>query len=259
MGMEGVVTLAEAIGRIESGSTVGIGGSITTRKPVALVQQLARSGTTDLHLVSFTGSIAIDLLIGAGVVSSVASGYMGLGHFGRAPNFVKAVESGTIEDREYSEWLLLQRIRAGAMGLPFLPTRAAAGSQITKLHSFASIPDPYSGDTVIALPPLELDVALVHAWRGSPEGYVQLAEPPDHLWDIDVMMARASKFVIVSVDEIVDLETVSGAPHLTQLFPVDVDVLVHAPRGAWPTASRPTYDADGEALARYAAEGVLPS
>lgn len=256
--MSKVATLAEAIGRITSGSTVGIGGSPTTRKPVGLVRELASSGTTDLHLVSFTGSIGIDLLVGAGAATSVSSGYMGLGHFGRAPHFVAAVEGGTIEDREYSEWLLLQRIRAGAMGVPFIPTRAAAGSQIAELHAFATIPDPYSGDPVLALPPLELDVTLVHAWRASADGYVQFAEPPDHLWDIDVTMARASTTVIVSVDELVDTEVVAGTPHLTQLFPVDVTAVVHLPNGAWPTSSRPTHEEDSQALRSYAAEGVLP-
>jgi glutaconate CoA-transferase subunit A len=144
------------------------------------------------------------------------------------------------------------------MGVPFIPTRAAVGSQITELHSFAGVTDPYSGDVVLALPPLEIDVTLVHAWRASASGYVQFAEPPDHLWDIDVTMARASASVIVSVDELVDDHVVAGSPHLTQLFPVDVTTIVHAPNGAWPTASRPTHGEDADALRHYAATGALP-
>ena len=256
--MSTVATLTEAIERITSGSTIGIGGSPTTRKPIALVRELAASDVTDLHLVSFTGSVGIDLLVGSGSVASVASGYMGLGHFGRAPNFVAAVESGSVEDREYSEWLLLQRIRAAAMGVPFIPTRAAVGSQIADLHSFVRMTDPYSGDVVLALPPLELDVTLIHAWRASESGYVQFAEPPDHLWDIDVTMARASNEVIVSVDEVVADDVIAAAPHLTQLFPVDVTTIVESLNGAWPTASRPTHGEDADALRQYAASGVLP-
>ena len=60
-------------------------------------------------------------------------------------------------------------------------------------------------------------------------------------------------------DEIVDPEVVTGSPHLTQLFPVDVDAVVHTERGAWPTASRPVHEEDSAAIARYAAEGVLAS
>lgn len=256
--MSGVtVSLAEATGLVGSGATLGIGGSVTTRQPVALVRAVADAGVTGLHLVGFAGSIGVDLLVGAGAASSVSAGYVGLGHFGRAPHFVTAVENGTVEDREYSEWLLLQRLRAAAMGVPFIPTRAAAGSQIVGLHSFTTIPDPYTGDPVLALPPLRLDVTLLHAWRASVDGYVQFADPPDHLWDVDVTMARASETVIVSVDEIVDRATVDGSPHLTQLFPVDVTAIVHAPEGAWPTGSRPLHDVDAEALRRYASDGAL--
>lgn len=252
-----VTTLEDAVRLVRAEATVGIGGSITTRKPVTLIEAIAASGVRDLHLVSFTGSIGIDLLIGAGAVRTVSAAYVGMGHFGRAPHFVAAAESAAIEDREYSEWLLLQRIRAAAMGVAFLPTRAAINSQLLELHGFERIIDPYTGDELIALPPLRLDVALIHAPRASADGYVQFAEPPDHLWDIDVAMARAADTVIVSVDELVGSETVRDRPNLTRLFPVNVDAIVELPGGSWPTASRPGYDEDAAALRAYAAEGVL--
>jgi glutaconate CoA-transferase subunit A len=252
-----VTPLEDAVGVVRAGATVGIGGSITTRKPVALVQAIAASGVGDLHLVSFTGSIGIDLLVGAGAVRAVSAAYVGLGHFGRAPHFVAAAESAAIEDLEYSEWLLLQRIRAAAMGVAFLPSRAAIDSELQELHHFKRITDPYSGDELLALPPLRLDVALIHAWRASADGYVQFADPPDHLWDIDVAMAKAADTVIVSVDEIVSPEAVRQRADLTKLFPVNVDAIVEIPGGSWPTASRPGYSEDAAALRNYAAEGVL--
>ena len=250
-------TLEDAVRLVRAGATVGIGGSITTRKPVALVQSIADSGVGDLHVVSFTGSLGIDLLVGAGAVRTVSSAYVGLGHFGRAPHFVAAAESAAIEDREYSEWLLLQRIRAAAMGVAFIPTRAAMASELLELHSFRHVTDPYSGDELIALPPLHLDVALIHAWRASNDGYVQFADPPDHLWDIDVAMAKAAATVIVSVDEIVPAQVLRERADLTKLFPVNVDAVVELPGGSWPTASRPGYEADAAALQAYAAAGVL--
>lgn len=250
-------TLEDAVRLVRAEATVGIGGSITTRKPVALVQAIAESGVNGLHLVSFTGSIGIDLLVGAGAVRTVSAAYVGLGHFGRAPHFVAAAESASIEDREYSEWLLLQRIRAAAMGVAFIPTRAALGSELLDLHSFRQIADPYSGDELIALPPLHLDVALIHAWRATIDGYVQFAEPPDHLWDIDVAMAKAAATVIVSVDEIVTAAKLRERADLTRLFPVNVDAVVEIPGGSWPTSSRPGYVEDAAALRAYATEGVL--
>lgn len=252
-----VTTLEDAVRLVRPEAIVGIGGSITTRKPVALVEAIAASEVSDLHVVSFTGSIGIDLLVGAGAVRTVSAGYVGLGHFGRAPHFVAAAESAAIEDREYSEWLLLQRIRAAAMGVAFIPTRAAMASELLELHGFRRVTDPYSGDELIALPPLHLDIALIHAWRASSDGYVQLADPPDHLWDIDIAMAKAASTVIVSVDEIVSAETIRERADLTKLFPVNIDAIVELPGGSWPTSSRPDYAEDAAALQAYAAQGVL--
>ncbi len=252
-----LMALEEAAGLVTPGQTIGIAGSITTRKPIAIIETIAAAGLSDLNLVSFTGSLGIDILVGSGAVASVAAAYVGLGHFGRAPHFVAAAESGAIEDLEYSEWLMLQRIRAAAMGVPFIPTRAATESQLLELHNFRRITDPYSGDELIALPAWRLDVALIHAWRASADGHVQFAGPPDHLWDIDVAMARAADTVIVSVDEIVDIDTIRQRPDLTQLFPVDVDVVIEQPGGSWPTSSRPSYNEDADALRAYAASGVL--
>ena len=49
-----------------------------------------------------------------------------MGRFGFAPHFTAAAKAGTINDVEYSEWTMLQGIRAAASGLPFMPTRAGA-------------------------------------------------------------------------------------------------------------------------------------
>lgn len=253
-----IVRIDDAIGQIEDGAVVGIGGAVTTRQPAALAASIARSGVRDLHLVGFAGSIAIDLLVGAGAAASVASAYMGLGPFGRAPHFVDAVEKGSLDDRESSEWLLLQGLRAAAMGLPFLPTRAATRSALAELRDLAPVVDPYSGDTLLAVPAFHLDVAILHAWRASADGYVQYPEPPDHLWDVDILLARAAGTVIVGVEDVVDRPTIEAAAHLTQLFPVDVDAIVHVPRGAWPTSCRPSYDHDTDGLVAYARDGVLP-
>ncbi len=126
-----------------------------------------------------------------------------MGRVGFAPNFVKAVKAGTINDVEYSEWTMLQGIRAAADGLPFLPTRAGGDSDVVAALNYESVVDPYTGASYLAVPPLRPDVAVIHAWRASPNGDVQFGWPPEHLWDVDVLAARAARFVIVTVDEIV--------------------------------------------------------
>ncbi len=240
---------------VPDGSSVYLGGSAVDRKPVALVLQLIEQGKRDLDLIAFTGSIDVDLLVGAGCVRSVAAAYVGIGPHGRAPRFTAAVVGGTIEDLEYSEWSLLGRLRAASMGIPFLPTRAGEGSETVGNLGFASVRDPYEGVDYLALPPLHPDVALLHAWRASETGTVQLPAPRQHLWDVDILAAHAARTVVVSVEEIVPEATVRSEPDLTVLHSFEIDAVLPFPKGSWPTSAPPSIEADHEALARYVLTG----
>lgn len=252
-----LASIGDALTGIAAGSSVFLGGGVLDRKPVALARALVSSGASDLHIITFAGSVAIDLLIAEGAVRIATTAYVGLGTEGRAPAFTASVMAGDIDDRETSEWLLLGRLRAAAMGVPFLPTRAASGTDLMKHADVKFIEDPYTGGEFLALPPLYPDVALLHAWRATPEGHVQFPWPPDHLWDVDVIAARAARRTIVSVEEIVSADEAAANSQWTRLLPVDVDAVVLASGGARPTATRPCYEADHHAVATYAKSGDL--
>lgn len=252
-----LASLTDAVAGIPTGSSVFLGGAVLDRQPVALARALAASGGSDFEVISFAGSVAIDLMIAEEVVRRATTAYVGLGPEGRAPAFTAAVMAGTIDDRETSEWLLLGRLRAAVMGVPFLPTRAAAGTDLLEHADLKVVEDPYTEDEFLALAPLHPDVALLHAWRGTAEGYVQFAWPPDHLWDVDVTAARAARRTVVTVEEIVSADEAAAHAEWTRLLPIDVDAVVLAPGGAWPTATRPCYEADHAAVSTYAASGDL--
>jgi glutaconate CoA-transferase, subunit A len=150
---------------------------------------------------------------------------------------------------------MLGRLRAAAMGLPFLPTRAGQGSEVVGALGLQTVTDPYEGGDYLALPPLEPDVTILHAWRATAAGDVQMTWPPEHLWDVDVLAARAARHVIVSVDEVVTQAAAAEEAHLTQLHRFEVDAIVHAPGGSWPTASPPAIDEDHDVIAAYARSG----
>lgn len=248
-------TMEEAVGLIGDGATVYVGGAVLRRKPLAACHALVAAGRRDLHVVTFAGSLDVEVLLAGGAVATVSSAYVGLGHHGLAPRFRAASLSGGLDDREHSEWTLLGRLRAAAMGLPFLPTRGGTGSEVVASLGYAEVVDPYGGASYLAVPPLHPDVALLHAWRADASGAVQMAWPPEHLWDVDVLAARAARTVVVTVEEVVDTDVVAADPQLTRLFGFEVDAIVHAPRGAWPTASPPGYGEDERALAAYASGG----
>lgn len=246
-------TLDDAVAQVRDGSVLYVGGAVLRRKPMAFCHALVAAGRRDLHLVTFAGSLEVEVLLAGGAVSVVSSAYVGLGHHGTAPHFRMASESGDLDDREHSEWSLIGRLRAAEMGVPFLPTRGGTGSEIVEALGYVTIEDPYEGGAYLAVPPLRPDVSVLHAWRGTVEGDVQFAWPPEHLWDVDVLAARAAHHVIVTVDEVVGPDLVAAQSHLTRLFGFEVDAVVHVPDGAWPTASPPTYEEDEEAISAYLA------
>jgi len=241
----------DAISLVEDGSTVGFSGAVLRGKPVAAARALALGGKRELELVSFTGSLEVELLLAAGALRRVVSSYVGLGPYGLARGFSAAVADGRVEDCELSEWMLVGGLRAAVMGLPFLPTRAALGSELVAERGFRTVHDPYTGDELLAVPAIRPDVAFVHAWRADEEGNVQLPWPPDHLADVDLLVARAARKTVVSVEEIVTADVVAAEPERTKLFGFEVDLLVEAPGGARPGALPPLYDEDGDWIAEH--------
>jgi glutaconate CoA-transferase subunit A len=239
----------DAVALVTDGATVGFGGAILRGKPIAAAVALARAGRRDLDLVTFTGSLEVEVLLAAGALRRVTSSYVGLGAHGPARGFASVVAEGRVVDRELSEWMLVGGLRAAAMGIPFLPTRAGLGSELVETSGLREVEDPYTGERYLAVPPIRLDVAFVHAWRADADGNVQLPWPPDHLADVDVLVARAAATTIVSVEEIVDREIVAAEPERTKLFGFEVDLLVEAPGGARPGSVPPCYADDREWLA----------
>jgi glutaconate CoA-transferase subunit A len=243
-------TLADAASLVADGSTVAFSGAVLRGKPVAAARALA--GKRDLDLVAFTGSLEVELLLAAGALRSVTSSYVGLGSHGAARGFGRAVAEGAVDDRELSEWMLVGGLRAATMGIPFLPTRAALGSQLVEERGFRTVVDPYGGEEFLAVPPIHPDVGFVHAWRADEDGNVQLPWPPDHLADADILVARASRITVVTVEQIVPREVVREANERTRLFGFEVDLLVEAPGGARPGSLPPLYGEDEAWLEEHA-------
>jgi glutaconate CoA-transferase subunit A len=247
-------TWHDAVTLVPDGATVAFSGAILRGKPVAAAAALARAGKRDLHLIAFTGSLEVELLLAAHALRSVTSSYVGLGPHGPARGFAAAVAEGTVEDRELSEWMLVGGLRAGTMGAPFLATRAGLGSELVEARGLRAVVDPYTGEEYLAVPALRPDVAFVHAWRADEDGNVQLPWPPDHLADVDLLVARAARTTVVSVEEIVGREVVEASPERTRLFGFEVDLLVEAPGGARPGSLPPLYEDDAAWLAEHASD-----
>ena len=240
-----LIGLDEAAALVPDGARLGIGGVLLRRKPIALLEALAAAGTHDLRIYSFLASLDVELLVRSGSVAEVHSGYVGFEQLGFAPAYSDALSDGRVLAFEYSEFLFVAGLRASLAGLPFLPTRGARGSDLVAELGIAEVTCPYSGDVLLAAPALRPDVCMLHAEAADEHGNVLAPTARDFLFDADQTLARASERVVVSVERIVPTDELRGR---TLLHAFEVDAVVEARRGAWPTGLPGVYGADLEAV-----------
>jgi glutaconate CoA-transferase subunit A len=240
-------SLAEAAALVTDGAMVALGGGLCARLPMALVRELIRAGRRDLHLVGSAHSIDVDLLIATGVVKVCEESYVGFEQdLGLAPAFRRAAATGAIEIRESCCVTILTQLRASEMGVPFLPVRGLKGTDIERRHGeYTRITCPFTGEELVAVPPLRPDVALVHAPLGDRHGNLHLDQP----FVLDERFASASAMVVATVDRLVPTDEVATAgvtipAHL-------VAAVAEVPFGAHPSSCYPGYAYDRPHLATY--------
>ena len=247
--------LADAVSLVADGAMVALGGGLSARLPMAMVRELVRQGRRGLHLVGSALTIDVDLLVAVGAVRRCEESYVGFEQdLGLAPAYRRAAEEGAIEVAESSCATILAQLRASEMGLPFLPVRGVRGSGIAALHpEYAEITCPFTGETLVAVPALRPDVALLHAPSGDRYGNLHLEQP----YVLDERFASASRMVVATVDEISSPEDVAAdgvtvPGHL-------VAAVTEVPFGAHPTSCYPRYAYDHAHLREYlsAAQGGL--
>ncbi|HYI60492.1 MAG TPA: CoA-transferase [Acidimicrobiales bacterium] len=260
------MTADEVVARLRSGSTLGIGGWGSRRKPMALVKALLRSDVTDLHVVSYGGP-EIGVLAAAGrlrhltfafVSPDVPNPLTGGDGPGLDPHFRAARQAGRLQCTELDEGMMLLGLQAAAWRLPFLPTRVGLGSDLFRLDpSLRTVRSPYPGpdggpgEELVAQPAIALDAAWVHLNVGDTRGNAAFTGP-DLYFDDLLLEAAAEGYV--SLERTVPTAELSGAAgditrlRVNRMF---VTGVVEAPGGARPTGCAPDYDRDEAWQARW--------
>lgn len=243
-----IVSVDEAVAEIQDGAKVALGGWIFNSQPMALVRALIRKGARNLHLIPAPGSIAPDMLIGAGCVASTVCVFISFEQFGLAPHFRRQSESGALKVYDLDGPGIAGGLRAGICDLPYMPV-PDLGTDLPKFapEHYWPLPSKPGERKMLAVAAVKPDVCLLHAQQADEHGNVQHLGPPF----FDAMIAQASRRVIVSVDRIVSTDTIRRSNHLTKLPSAFVDAIVEAPFGAHPTASPSLYRSDEVHLREY--------
>ncbi|EST36545.1 CoA-transferase [Streptomyces roseochromogenus subsp. oscitans DS 12.976] len=249
------MTPEEAVGRLRSGMTIGIGGWGARRKPMALVRALLRSDITDLTVVSYGGP-DVGLLAAAGKVRKLVSAFATLDSIPLEPHFTAARQRGAFELVELDEAMFMWGLTAAVHRLPFMPIRAGLASDVMRVNpQLRTVRSPYDdGEELAAVPALRLDAALVHLNRADVHGNGQYLGPDPYF---DDLFCEAADAAYVSCERIVDTADLlkEAGPQTLLVKRAFMDGVVETPNGAHFTSCAPDYDRD-EAFQRAYAQAA---
>lgn len=114
---------------VPDGALIGVGGTNHARIPMALLIEILRQGRTGLTLTRPLWCFEAELMLATGMADRMMTSWVGIGHsWGLAPVLRHCVEHGLATFEEWSHLGIGLRYKAGAMGVPFLPTVSMLGS-----------------------------------------------------------------------------------------------------------------------------------
>ena len=249
---EKVVSLEHAASLVADGATVGIGGSTMSRTPMAMIWQLIRARKKRLSCSRSIVSTDGDLLFGSGIADHIVTSWFAQGIlWGLSKVMRHHVEGGLARFEEWSHMAIGMRFRAGGMGVPFLPIRSMLGSDVLRMRPEAKeIRCPFTGETLLLVPALNPDVALIHVQRCDAYGNAQM----DGLQFMDIDLALAANRVILTTEQIVSNDRIRRTPDRTKIPFFCVDAVVEVPYGSAPHECYGLYEPMMKHMEAYVAQ-----
>jgi glutaconate CoA-transferase, subunit A len=244
-----LLSLPEAIARfVPDGSGVAAGLCLEAMIPFAAGHEMIRQRRRGLILVGPISDMLFDQLIGAGCVGAVRAAWVGNVITGSGYNFRRAVESGRLRVEDHSNLTIAMALKAGAMGVPFLPVRTALGSDLFTTNSgLGRVTCPFSGERLGAVAAIRPDVAIIHAQRSDAFGNA-------HIWGnlgVAPDACLAAEKVVLTVEEIVSTDVITSEPNRVITPGFRVSAVVHVPWGGHPSPVPGHYNRDHQAFIDY--------
>src|SRR4051794_11108192 len=162
---------------VRDGMEVAIEG-FTSFICFAAGHEIIRQKRRNLTLIRMTPDLIYDQMIAGGVAHKIVFSYLGNPGVGPLHCLRRAVEQGIpqpLEIEEYSHYGMVGRYLAGAARLPFFPLRSYAGTDMPRVNEqIKFVESPYGDGSVAVVPPINPDVAIVHAQRADAAGNTQI-------------------------------------------------------------------------------------
>ena len=224
-----VMSLEEAVSRyVTDGCSVAY-GAIAGREPMAVSYEIVRQKKRNLIHITDTTVDAAEILIAGGTLKKVECAYIWVGVVGSGLNYRRAMEKGIpsyLETEEYSNYGCSMRYMAGALGIPYMPTKSLLGSDIITYNPKIKVSEDFYGEGPLAFVPAATpDVAFIHVQRSDKIGNAQI-------WGMlanDDNLCRAAKNVVLTCEEIISSREIRKIPNMTAIPSYCVSAVVELP------------------------------
>ncbi|WP_225029647.1 CoA transferase subunit A [Xinfangfangia pollutisoli] len=192
--MKGALSPAAAAALIPDGSSLLIGGFMGVGTPERLIDALVARGARGLTVIANDTALpgrGIGKLISAGCVSRVVASHIGLN-----PETQQKMISGEIACELVPQGTLVERIRAGGVGLGGVLTPTGLGTEVEEGKQVIEV----QGRRFLLETPITADFALLAAFQADYVGNLNYALTAQNF---NPVMALAGRMVIAEPDHIV--------------------------------------------------------
>ena len=170
-----IFSMKEAVSRfIGDGDSIVMGAALEAAIPFAVGHEIIRQRKKDLTLIGPISDMLFDQMIGSGCVEKVIAAWVGNVIMGVGYNMRRAVEEripGKIDIEDYTNFTISLALYAGALGIPFIPTKSLLGTgMVAEGQPFKEMECPYTKEKLVLVPAMKPDMAIVQAQRADEEG-----------------------------------------------------------------------------------------
>lgn len=217
---------ADALGHVEDGSTVLIGGFGAVGQPLALIDGLIENGARDLNIVANNAGVGREGLARLLELRRVRKVICSFPRSSDPVVFEELYNAGLLELEIVPQGTLAERMRAAGAGIPAFFTPTAVGTALAGGKETRTI----DGREHVLEYALKADIALVEAWQADRWGNLTYRRSGRNF---NPVMATAAERTIVQTQHMVGLGALDPEAIVTP--GVFVDAVIHVPYGDPPT------------------------
>jgi acetate CoA/acetoacetate CoA-transferase alpha subunit len=206
------VSVEEAVALIPNGASIMIGGFMAVGTPERLVEELVRQNKRDLTVIANDTAVpgkGIGRLVSAGLVAKMIASHIGLN-----PQTQEQMLSGKMTVDLVPQGTLIERIRAGGVGLGGVLTPTGVGTVVEEGKRKMEI----GGKAYLLETALRADFAMVHAFLSDYTGNLSYALTARNF---NPVIAMAADTVIATADHIVPVGVIAPDHVVTPATLVD--------------------------------------